>query len=259
MYPYLAGSSYMLQLLPPWAQAGGLDALLARLTDPAGREALRRAVEDGIGETETWQSKIRLIGWGNVQIAGTDHPDLKRYEGKSLQAAAEEEAVTPFEMLVRCIELDAGQTAIVMFQLAEADLRAAFTHSLHMVGSDSLPRPGTRPHPRAYGSFPRVLGTLSRELGWFPIEEAVRRMTSVAAQRFGLWDRGLLRPGMAADLVLFDASIEGRATFDMPTELASGVTDVWVAGEPVLQDGRPTGRRPGRVLPGLHHHTEPRS
>ena len=119
-----------------------------------------------------------------------------------------------------------------------------------MVGSDGLPRPGTKPHPRAYGTFPRVAGRLRRERHWFPLEDAVRRMTSVAAQRFGLNDRGLLRPGMAADLVLFEDGIEDRATFDEPTELASGVRQVWVAGEAVVADGRVTGRRPGRVLGG---------
>jgi N-acyl-D-amino-acid deacylase len=96
--------------------------------------------------------------------------------------------------------------------------------------------------------YPRVAGPLTRDHRWFPLEDAVRRMTSVAAQRFGLSDRGLLRPGMAADLVLFDDRIEDRATFDDPTELAAGVHHVWVGGEAIVADGRVTGRRPGRVL-----------
>jgi len=248
MYPYPAGSSYVLQLLPPEAQEGGLGALLAQLRDPEGREALRRAVEEGSPDPHAAQSKVVLIGWGNVRVSGTGNPDLKRFEGKSMAAAAAEEGITPFDLMVRFIEEDAGQTAIVMFQLHEDDLHAACTHRLHMVGSDGLPRPGTKPHPRAYGTFPRVAGPLTRERGWFPLEDAVRRMTSVAAQRFGLGDRGLLRPGMVADLVLFDDRIEDRATFDDPTELAAGVHHVWVAGEAVVTDGRITGRRPGRVL-----------
>jgi N-acyl-D-amino-acid deacylase len=135
-----------------------------------------------------------------------------------------------------------------MFQLDEGDLRAACTHPLHMVGSDSLPRPGTKPHPRAFGTFPRVAGRLRRDQGWFALEDAVRRMTSVAAQRFGLHDRGLVRPGMVADLVLFDDDIDDRATFDEPTQLASGVRHVWVAGEAIVADGRSTGLRPGQML-----------
>ena len=248
MYPYPAGSSYVLQLLPPEAQEGGLEALLAQLRDPEGREALRRAVEQGNPDPGAAQSKVVLIGWGNVRVSGTSNPDLKRFEGKSMEAAAAEEAITPFDLMVRFIEEDAGQTAIVMFQLDEGDLHAACTHRLHMVGSDGLPRPGTKPHPRAYGTFPRVAGPLTRDRRWFPLEDAVRRMTSVAAQRFGLSDRGLLRPGMAADLVLFDDRIEDRATFDDPTELAAGVHHVWVGGEAIVADGRVTGRRPGRVL-----------
>lgn len=248
MYPYPAGSSYVLQLLPPEAQEGGLPALLAQLRDPAGREGLRRAVEEGSSDPHAAQSKVVLIGWDNVRVSGASNPTLKRFEGKSMAAAAAEEGITPFDLMVRFIEEDAGQTAIVMFQLREDDLHAACTHRLHMVGSDGLPRPGTKPHPRAYGTFPRVAGPLTRERGWFTLEDAVRRMTSMAAQRFGLDDRGLLRPGMAADLVLFDDGIEDRATFDNPTELAAGVHHVWVAGEAVVAAGRSTGRRPGRVL-----------
>ena len=247
MYPYPAGSSYVLQLLPPEAQEGGLPALLAQLRDPGGREALRKAVEEGSSDPNAAQSKIVLIGWGNVRISGTSNPDLKRFEGKSMEAAAAEEGITPFDLMVRCIEEDAGQTAIVMFQLDENDLRAACTHRLHMFGSDGLPRPGTKPHPRAYGTFPRVAGRLRAE-GWFPLEDAVRRMTSAAAQRFSLGDRGLVRPGMVADLVLFEDSIRDRATFNSPTELPAGVCHVWVAGEAIVADGRITGRRPGRVL-----------
>jgi N-acyl-D-amino-acid deacylase len=248
MYPYPAGSSYVLQLLPPEAQEGGLEALLAQLGDKQGREALRRAVEEGSPDPNAAQSKVVLIGWNNVRVSGSSNPELKRFEGKSMAEAAAEEGITPFDLMVRFIQEDAGQTAIVMFQLDEQDLHAACTHRLHMVGSDGLPRPGTKPHPRAYGTFPRVAGPLTRERGWFPLEDAVRRMTSVAAQRFGLSDRGVLRPGMVADLVLFEEGIKDRATFDDPTELAAGISHVWVAGEPVVAEGRVTGRRPGRVL-----------
>ena len=247
MYPYPAGSSTLLQLLPPEAQAGGLDALQARLRDPDSREALRRAVEEGSPDPRAAQSKVVLIGWNNVRISGTGNLDLKRFEGRSMADAAAAEGIAPFDLMVRLIEEDAGQTAIVMFQLDDGDLRAACTHRLHMVGSDGLPRPGTKPHPRAYGTFPRVAGRLVRD-GWFPLEDAVRRMTSVAAQRFGLRGRGLLRPGMVADLVLFEEAIEDRASFDEPTELPSGVRQVWVAGAAIVADGVPTGRRPGRVL-----------
>jgi N-acyl-D-amino-acid deacylase len=116
-----------------------------------------------------------------------------------------------------------------------------------MVGSDGLPRPGTKPHPRAYGTFPRVAGHLRRE-NWFSLEDAVRRMTSVAAERFGLRQHGVLGADMAADMVLFDDAIDDKATFDTPTLLPTGVHHVWVAGQAIVEDGQSTGRLPGRVL-----------
>ncbi len=253
MYPYPAGSSYMLQLLPPEAQAGGLAPLVARLRDPAGRETLRAWVERGPADPLAAQSKISLIGWSNVLISGVGAPSLKGFEGMRMDAAAAEAGLDPFDLMARFVAEDAGQTAIVMFQLDEADLRAACTHCLHMFGSDGLPRPGTRPHPRAYGTFPRVIGKLARADGWFGLEDGVRRMTAMAAQRFGLAERGVLRPGLAADLVLFTEDTVDRATFADPVQMPHGITDVWVAGEAVVEGGAVTGRLPGRVLGGPPH------
>jgi N-acyl-D-amino-acid deacylase len=247
MYPYLAGSSYILQLLPPEALEGGLSALIAKLADPQARERLRQAVEETNSDLHAAKSKVAMIGWGNVRISGTSNPTLKSLEGKDMQAAAAEAGITPFDLMVRLILEDGGQTTIVLFQLDTADLKAACTHHLHMVGSDGLPRPGTKPHPRAYGTFPRVVGRLRRE-EWFSLEDAVRRMTSVAAQRFGLSDRGVIEAGMAADMVLFDDAIDDKATFDTPTLLPTGVQHVWVAGQTIVENGQSTGRLPGRVL-----------
>ena len=245
MYPYLAGSSYMLQLVPPTMHAGGIQALIASLRSGEGLAELRRSIED---PSAPWISKVQMIGWGNVRISGTSNPALKKFEGLDMEKAAAQEGVAPFDFMVRMILEDEGQTTIVMFQLDNDDLRAACTHDLHMVGSDGLPRPGTKPHPRAFGTFPRVAGRLRRDEHWFSLEDAVRRMTSVAARRFGLKDRGVIAPGMVADLVLFDETIEDRATFDDPSQLPSGIETVWVAGETVVKNGQPTGARPGRVL-----------
>ncbi|HEX3983864.1 MAG TPA: D-aminoacylase [Acidisoma sp.] len=247
MYPYPAGSSYVLQLLPPSAQEGGLSALRARLHDPAERAHLKRWVEQGSADSHA-QSKISLIGWGNVLISGVGNPDLKMLEGMRMDAAAASLGIAPFDLLVHFVDEDEGQTAIVMFQLSEDDLRAACCHPLHMVGSDGLPRPGTRPHPRAFGTFPRVIGRLRRERHWFTLEDAVRRMTSAAAQRFSLAGRGLLRPGMVADMLLFEDAVADHASFEEPVQAPTGISDVWVAGEPVVANGCITGRLPGRVL-----------
>ena len=247
MYPYPAGSSYILQLLPPHAQAGGYDALLARLRDPAARAALRNWVEHG-GDDPHIQSKVALIGWENVLLSAVAHPALKPLEGRNMIEAAADMRLEPFDLMARLIEDDRGQTGIVLFQLDEDDLRCACTHRLHMFGSDGLPRPGTKPHPRAFGTFPRVAGRLTRDAAWFPLEDAVRRMTSVAAQRFGLADRGVVRPGMTGDLVLFDKDVTDQATFTEPTRLPTGISHVWVGGVAVVADGQPTGQLPGRLL-----------
>jgi N-acyl-D-amino-acid deacylase len=246
MYPYPAGSTYLLQLLPPEALAGGLPALVARLADPGERAALRHWVEASSGDPHR-QSKVALIGWENVRLSAVGAPALKQVEGLSMQEGAARLGLTPFDLMARLIDEDRGQTGIVLFQLDEADLRAACTHPLHCACSDGLPRPGARPHPRGFGSFARFAGHLVRE-GWFPVEDAVRRMTSAPARRFGLNDRGLLRPGLVADLVLFGEGIADPANFDAPMQLATGVRHVFVAGTPVLAEGKATGHRPGRLL-----------
>ena len=165
-----------------------------------------------------------------------------------MDAAATGLGLAPFDLLAKLVEEDEGRTAIVMFQLDEGDLQAACCHRLHMVGSDGLPRPGTRPHPRAFGTFPRILGPLRRDRRWFSLEDAVRRMTAIPAQRFGLSTRGLIRPGMVADLTLFEESVTDHASFEEPAQAPSGITDVWVAGQPVVGKGKTTGLRPGKVL-----------
>ncbi|ALG72843.1 N-acyl-D-amino acid deacylase [Azospirillum thiophilum] len=249
MYPYPAGSSTILQLLPPSALDGGVDALLARMADVDGLAALRRAVEEGEAPLDAgWESKIRLIGWENVRIGGVGEPDLRTLEGLSLAEIAEVAKEPPFDTLVRLIRADRGRTNIVMFQLAEADLETALSHPLHMLGSDGLPRETGKPHPRAFGSFPRYLVRAIKGEGQLGLEDAVRHMTAVPAQRFGLADRGLVRPGMAADLALFTADVVDRATFQDPTQPPHGITDVLVAGQFVLRDGGHTGARPGKAL-----------
>ncbi|SJZ93207.1 N-acyl-D-amino-acid deacylase family protein [Consotaella salsifontis] len=249
MYPYPAGSTWMLQLLPPSAMDGGLPALKGRLAQPEWRARLQHWIEHG-GEAFEGQSKVFLIGWENVRLSAVGAADLKHLEGCDMRQAARRLSTSPFDLMLRLIDADAGQTGVILFQLDEDDLHAACCHRLYMAGSDGIPRPGSKPHPRAFGTFPRIAGRLRRESGWFPLEDAVRRMTSVAAQRFGLTDRGLVRPGMAADLVLFEDSIADEATFADSTVLASGVSELWVNGGAVIEAGRQSGARPGKVVGG---------
>jgi len=248
MYPYLAGSSYALQLLPPSASVGGIDALKAKLRSPEYRARLKIRLEDPAVDAEGWQSKISVIGWESVLIAGTENPSLKALEGLTIQEAARQADCHPFDILERLILEEDGATAVILFQLSEDDLRSVFTHSGHMVGSDGIPRQDGRPHPRAYGAFPRVLNKLAITDQWFSMADAVRRMTLEPAMRFGLIDRGQIRVGAIADLVLFEPTFRDVATFEDPRSLAEGARYVWVNGQAVAADGKPTGIRPGRVL-----------
>jgi len=251
MYPYPAGSSTILQLLPPSAQAGGFAALAARLQDPRSRELLRAAIEDGVGGDAGWDSKIGLIGWHNVRVSGVDEPTLKDAQGATLAALGERWGKSPFEAMVDLILGDLGRTSVVMFQLSEDDLATVLGHRLHMLGSDSLPREGSLPHPRACGSFPRFIGHYALTNRLMPLEEAVRKMTALPAQRFRLLDRGVLRPGLVADMVLFTRDVMDGATFDEPMLPPIGIDDVWVGGVAVIAGGRPgpgLGSRPGRLL-----------
>ena len=247
MYPYPAGSTWLLQLLPPAVMDGGLDGLKRRLADPKQCAIIRDWVENG-GEAFPGESKVNLIGWENVRLSAIGVAELKHLEGSDMGGAAQVLGITPFDLMLRFIAEDSGQTGIILFQLDEADLHAACCSRLYMAGSDGLPRPGSKPHPRAFGTFPRIAGTLRRDKKWFSLEDAVRRMTSVAAQRFQLRDRGLIRPGLAADLVLFEDAISDRATFQDSTQLATGISHLWVNGGAVIRDGRQTENRPGRVI-----------
>jgi N-acyl-D-amino-acid deacylase len=258
MYPYTAGSSTILQLLPPSVQEGGIDAVIARLAGPDTRESIRRAVAGEPTNEPAWHSKVAQIGWSNIRIGGVEAKSHRRLEGLALDEAARQEGCDPFDLTAELIACDCGRTNIIMFQQDESDLTHVLAHRLHMTGSDSIPRSGGRPHPRAAGTFARLLAGALRPDAPVPLEETVRRMTSLPAQRFGLWDRGLVRPGMAADLVLFSAEAADRATYDDPRLPPVGIDVVMVAGQPVAELGAPTGRLPGRALtPGLRRGLPP--
>jgi N-acyl-D-amino-acid deacylase len=246
MYPYPAGSTTILQLLPPSVQEGGIKALVARLAADGDRERIGQLVESG--KEPGWESKIALIGWENVRIGSANHHELKQFEGDSIAEAAKASGLTPIEFTFEVIRLDQGRTNIIMFQQSEEDLRMVHQSRLMMVGSDSIPRTGGKPHPRMYGTFPRVIGRLAMKERLMPLEEAVRRMTSLPAQRFQIRGRGLLRPGSIADFVLFNDDFLDRATFEDPQLYPAGLEGVWVNGIRVVQEGEVLYRKPGRVL-----------
>jgi N-acyl-D-amino-acid deacylase len=248
-YPYTASSTALsAALLPPWSLAGGQSALRERLSDAAQRARILEIVKDRI-RNERGGGDPR-----NIQIAacGFDHS----LEGRTLAAILEGRGVpsTVESAAELTLEIaDRGGASAIFHAISEEDVERILAASFTMVASDGeIPAFGQgAPHPRSYGTFARVLAVYVREKRLLTLEDAIRKMTSLPAARLGLADRGLLRPGMKADLVVLDpATVRDRATYEKPHQYAEGVSLVLVNGEPVLDGDRMTGARPGRVLRG---------
>ncbi len=228
-YPYGAGCTLLASLLPGWAQEGGAAATLDRLRERGVRERIAREVAEG------------LPGWEN--LLGTLGPERIVVEGESLAARGG----APVETVCELLQESRLAAQMVMHYASEEAVRAIARHPRQLVGSDGIF--GERPHPRLYGTAPRFLGRFSLREGLVPVEEAVARLTSRAADRLRLTDRGRIAPGKRADLVLLDAErYVDEATYDDPARSPEGVVGVWVAGEQVFAQGAPTGARPGRVV-----------
>ncbi|GAA3010176.1 D-aminoacylase [Kitasatospora albolonga] len=243
-YPYLPGSTTLAALLPSWATEGGPDATLARLADPAVREGVRIEVEekgsDGCHGVVT--------DWETIQVSGVGEPALADRVGRTVAQLADAAGTSGTEVFLDLLIADRLATTILQHVGHEENVRAVMAHPAHTAGSDGL-LVGARPHPRAWGTFPRYLGHYGRELGVLTLEQAVTRMTGRPARRLRLDRRGLVRPGFHADLVLFDPeTVRDTATFDHPRTPAVGIEHVYVNGRPVLSQGRPTGALPGRAL-----------
>ncbi|WP_282203484.1 N-acyl-D-amino-acid deacylase family protein [Kitasatospora fiedleri] len=243
-YPYLPGSTTLAALLPSWSTEGGPEATLARLADPAARERIRADVEergsDGCHGVVT--------DWDTIQVSGVRHSALSAVVGRKVSELAAEQGRTGTEVFFGLLRADRLGTTILQHVGHEENVRAIMRHPAHTVGSDGL-LVGARPHPRAWGTFPRYLARYGRELGVLTLEQAVARMTGRPARRLGLDRRGLIRPGHHADLVLFDPdTVRDTATFDRPRQPAEGIRHVLVNGVPALTDGEPTGDLAGRAL-----------
>jgi N-acyl-D-amino-acid deacylase len=228
-YPYGAGCTLLASLLPTWAQEGGAAATLARLRDPAAVARIAHDVEHG------------LPGWEN--LLATAGPEQIVVEGQSIADRNGKPVETVAELL---LESELGVQMIMHYASGEA-VRKIAAHPLMLLGSDGIF--GTRPHPRVAGSAARFLGRFALREGLVPPEEAIERLTARAADRFGLADRGRIKVGKRADLVLLDpAAYVDTATYEEPLRLAEGVAGVWVAGERAWADGAPTGARAGGVV-----------
>lgn len=239
-YPYSASATILsMLLLPDWVQAGGVDEIAARLADRQVRARLQREWADGSPPP-----------FERITLSAVAAPEHRWMEGLRITDAAARSDTEPGELV--CDVLAASRLAVggVMARdtYTEADIRALLRHPAHVAGSDGV-YVGGHPHPRGYGTFARLLGMHTRELGDWDWPAAVVHLATRAAERFALADRGRLAPGYAADIVVFDpARVRDRATYDEPTRLAEGVEHVVVNGVPVLAAGRPTGALPGRAL-----------
>jgi N-acyl-D-amino-acid deacylase len=248
-YPYTASSTTLRTLLPDWALEGGVEAMLRRLADPAERARIRREIEAPPGG----QSVLDRVGWENILVSYCRR--RKDAEGKRLSEIAAARGADPIEAAMDLIADEEGKAYMVMFQLAEDDVRRALAHPSVMIGSDgsALAISGElgegKPHPRSYGTFPRVLGEYAREQRVLSLAQAVHKMTAMPARRLGLRDRGVVRVGARADLALFDARrVADRATFEDPHRYPEGIEHVIVNGRFVIKHGEHTGSLPGRVL-----------
>ncbi len=255
LYPYVAAATSLRTILPPWTREGGDARMLERLRDPAERRKIRQEVLNQKGGYENIY--LAAGGASGVMVASVLNPALKIYQGKRLLEIAATRKEDPVEAAINILLEDNGKTGAIYFVMSEPDVQLGLKQPWTSIDTDyEAVRPDgilgeANPHPRSYGTFPRVLGHYVRDLKLMPLEEAIRKMTSLPAQRVGLQDRGLLRVGMAADVVVFDPDkIRDLATFEKPHQFSEGVRYVIVNGQVVLDNGNVTDARPGRALRG---------
>jgi N-acyl-D-aspartate/D-glutamate deacylase len=249
VYPYTAGSTYLSNLLPPWVQEGGKANMVERLRDPTCRERIRDDMEHGL---PGWSNQLKGAGgWEQVLLNSTALAENSRWQGLSVAEAAQQAGKDPLAFTLDLLAEEEGATTMIVFMMDEADVRHALEAPFTMVGSDALgiTGPAVRTHPRAFGCFARVLGRYTRDAGLLRLEEAVHKMTGLPARVLGLPDRGVLRAGRKADMVIFDpARVLDRATYEHPTLPPEGIAFVLVNGHVAVERGRSSERRAGRVL-----------
>jgi dihydroorotase/N-acyl-D-amino-acid deacylase len=239
VYPYTAGSTLLHSILPPWAQADGIDAMVGRLGEPAARARMKRDLADGL---PGWQNQQRAAGWDGIFIAGcAGRPEL---EGKR----ADELGADPAEAVFDLIAEQRGRVTMIAHTMRDDDVDRVIAHPATMIGSDAIPLPG-KPHPRLAGTFVRILGRYVRERRLLDLPTAVRKMTALPAERFGVRDRGQLGIGKVADVVVFDPlTVIDRATYEQPLLPPVGVRAVIVGGRVAVREGDVTGVTAGVML-----------
>ena len=253
LYPYIAGVTGLSASLPPRFLEGGTDKMLERIKSPEVRTQIRHDIENGLPD---WENEVAEAGgWDRMVISAVQQPENKKYEGKSLEELSRATGKDPVDAMCDLLLSENGRVTIIQFAAADADLERAIRLPWTTIGSDGTAMHPERfpwlgkPHPRHYGTYPRVLGRYVREKKLLSFPEAIRKMTSLPAQTLGFLDRGLLRPGMKADIVLLDPDrVLDYATFENPQQFPVGIEYVLVNGTVVAEGGRHTGARPGRIL-----------
>jgi dihydroorotase/N-acyl-D-amino-acid deacylase len=254
-YGYTAWFNSMSAFVPPWAVDGGTTKLLERLQNPETRRKIR---QDMLTPSDMWDNEWQEIpGPQSVLISVVQNPSLVQYQGKTLADVAKMMKKDPIDALFDILVQDQAFTSVAVFGMSERDVALALEQPWVSINNDSQ---GTspdgllgkeHPHPRAYGTFPRIIRKYVREEKLLSLEEAIRKFTSLPASRMRLADRGVLKAGMWADVVVFDAdSVRDLATFEKPNQLSVGMSWVLVNGVPVIADGKATGALPGKVLRG---------
>ena len=248
MYPYTAAGSHLSQSVPTWLQEGGDRAMVQRLRDPQQRQRALDDIRQGHFGGLPWKFDTFVIAYVKTE-------QNQGLVGKTIEEIAREREEDPHETYLWLIDVEDNQVGAVVHNRVESDIRFFMSHPQAMIGSDGNAisptgvSAGEQPHPRYYGTYPRILGRYVRDQSLISLETAIHKMAGLPAERLGLRDRGLVEEGLVADLTVFDpATVIDRATFEKPHQLASGVAHVLVSGEPVVHNGEHTGARPGRAL-----------
>jgi N-acyl-D-amino-acid deacylase len=246
VYPYSAGSTTLTTVLPPWVLEGGIDGALAVFKDAGLRKRIR---EELSREQQDWDNLVCSTGWQSVYISAVHTTANRHLEGKHLMEISEMRGQHPVDCMMDLLTEEEGRIAIVYFHMSDEDVKQVIGYEKSLIASDSLSCDTGKPHPRLYGTFPRVFAKYVREERVLSLEQAVRKVTSFPAQRFKLGKRGLLVPGYAADMVVFSPeAIQDLATFEAPRCYPEGISQVLVRGKSTLEADKHTHAREGHLI-----------
>ncbi|MBS3766462.1 D-aminoacylase [Candidatus Bipolaricaulota bacterium] len=252
-YPYTAGSTGLSSLLPDWAHEGGTDRLLDRLKNRDTREEIKKDIKED--RLEEWWNPLQSSGWDNVMVVGINSEGNEQFEGKTLAEIAEKRNEGNYETLFNLLVEEEAGARMILFMMDPEDVTSIMKHQTTMVGTDgrALSPEGAlaegKTHPRAYGTYPRILGKYVREENVLSLEEAVRKMTSFPANKLGLGERGLLKEGYKADIVIFDPeTVIDKSTYQDPHRLPEGISHVLVNGRLIIKESKHTEKKSGEVI-----------